>query len=179
MTRKLTPDYFGWVLLFLIVIVVAIFWLWLGYDALTLEKRYHYDFLGYSIAFLAFILFGFEIFGLWLLIQFLKIEMGRKIIYDGDNERLIIYKNGVTEEFYLNELESLILSESSFYRITTAHLSYSQLNFKSKEPIIFTSFVLTTKEMDKLLGKKARKVDKTIRKFFEGIHIKEIATLIH
>lgn len=175
MTKKLTPDYFGWVLLFLILIVVAIFWLWLGYDALSLEKRYHYDFLGYSIAFLAFILFGFEIFGLWLLIQFLKIEMGRKIIYDGDNERLIIHKNGVIEEFYLHELEALILSERMFYRrTTTAHLSYSQLKFKSKEPIIVTSFVLTTKEMDKLVGNRARKVDNTIRKLFEGIHIKEI-----
>jgi len=175
MIKKLTPDYFGWILLFLIVIVVAIFWLWLGYDALTLEKRYHYDFLGYSIAFLAFILFGFEIFGLWLLIQFLKIEMGRKLVYDGDNERLIIHKNGVSEEFYLNELETLLLSEKMFYRrTTTAHLSYSQLNFKSKEPIIVTSFVLTTKEMDKLIGNRARQVDKRIRKLFEGIKMNEI-----
>jgi hypothetical protein len=78
MTKKLTPDYFGSVFLFLIIIVVAIFWLWLGYDALSLEKRYHYDLLGYSIAFFAFILFGFEIFGLWLLIQFLKIKWAEK-----------------------------------------------------------------------------------------------------
>ncbi|MGM0580708.1 MAG: hypothetical protein ACQETL_08510 [Bacteroidota bacterium] len=174
MTKKLTPDYFGWVLLFLILIVVAIFWLWIGYDALTLEKRYHYDFLGYSIALFAFILFGFEIFGLWLLIQFLKIEMGRKIIYDGDNERLIIHKNGLTEEFHLHELESLLLSESSFYRTTTAHLSYSQLKFKSKDPIIVTSFVLTTKEMDKLLGDKAKNVITTRRKFLERVKIKSI-----
>ncbi len=87
---------------------------------------------------------------------------------------MIVNKNGVSEEFYLHELEALLLSESSFYRTTTAHLSYSQLKFKSKNPIIVTSFVLTTKEMDKLLGDNAKNVITTRRKFLERVKIKSI-----
>ncbi|WP_296618511.1 hypothetical protein [Marivirga sp.] len=59
MTKKLTPDYFGWVLLFMIHSGIALFWLWLVNKGLTLEKKYTYDFLGYSIALFALILFGF------------------------------------------------------------------------------------------------------------------------
>jgi hypothetical protein len=101
--------------------------------------------------------------------------MGRKIVVDGEKERLIIDKNGVTQELDLHELEELILSERMIStRSTTGHLSYSQLKFKSKDPIIVTSFFLTTKEIDKLMGHRAKEVVKTRRNIFEGIKLKEI-----
>ncbi|MFT6035435.1 MAG: hypothetical protein ACI9XJ_001005 [Marivirga sp.] len=54
----------------------------------------------------------------------------------------------------------------------TADLSYSQLNSKSKQPILVTSFLLNTKKLEKLLQPAQFKITTSNRRNFEGIILK-------
>ncbi|MFT6967238.1 MAG: hypothetical protein ACJAT1_002467, partial [Marivirga sp.] len=57
-------------------------------------------------------------------------------------------------------------------RSMTADLSYSQLNSKSKQPILVTSFLLNTKKLEKLLQPAQFKITTSNRRNFEGIILK-------
>jgi hypothetical protein len=171
--KKFTPDYFGWILLFLLDICLALFWLWLANQGFNADREYTFDLGGYSLAFIAMVLFIWNIYEIWILLRFLLVELGRTIEFDESTRKLHISHNASTRSFQINELKEVIFSERRIgTRTPTAHLSYSQLNFRSTEPLLITSFVLNTEKLNKLLGNGSFKRTTQNRKFFEGIRLK-------
>ncbi|GAB3650685.1 hypothetical protein GCM10028791_18300 [Echinicola sediminis] len=171
--KKLYPDYFGWGLLFLFAICLNLILLWFIHHGVNLEKEYRFDLQGYSLAFVAGILFLWDIYEIWILVQFLRIELGRKIEFDEVTKTLLIYCREKTEILRINDLQEVVFSGPRFNsRTLTQHLSYSQLNFKSREPLIITSFVLNTSKLKKLLGNGLYRKTELDRGLFEGIRKK-------
>lgn len=105
--------------------------------------------------------------------MFLLTELGRTIEIDESKRTFTVDRNGNSELFKINDLKEVIFSDHRIgTRTPTAHLSYSQLNFKSGEPLLITSFVANTKELNKLLGNGNFKRTTHNRKLFEGIRLK-------
>ena len=146
------------------------FWGWLVWQGVAYDKEYRFDLLGYSLALLAFILFIWQIHELNILVQFIKPELGLTIYLDTSTKELFVTKKGEIESIPLKNLDSLILSEHrQATRSTTAHLSYAQLNFTNREPILITSFLHNHNKLKDLLKLSHVKVTYRNRKLFEGI----------
>jgi hypothetical protein len=171
MRKKLIPYYFRWTLLF--TISTVLFWLWVIGQGLHYEKKYTLDLLGYSTALAALILLALQMHELWILIKFLQVENGRTIAFCEAEQKLAVYKKDTAETFLLKDLEKIIFSNSRIMsRTATADLSYSQLNFKSKQPILITSYLLNMGELKKLLQPSQFKITASNRRNFEGIMLK-------
>ncbi len=171
--KKWTPDYFGWILLFIFDVCLTLFWLWLFYHGFNLEKRFAYDFLGYSISACAAVIFTWNVYEIWILTSFLMVEFGRTVEFDPSEKLLYINHNRIKQTLHLSDLTEVIFSNPRFgTRTPTRHLSYTQLNFRSQKPIVITSFLMNTKEVNKLLGRGGFKKTSTNRNLFEGIKLK-------
>ena len=173
--KKFKPDYFGWTFLFIIDILFSLFWAWLVYQGLIAERLYTFDLGGYSLALVAGFIFIWNIYELWVLIQFLMFELGRTLIIDGSSGTLTVIRKGSTVNLKLKEIREVIFSERRFNsRTPTAHLSYTELIFQNNEHLLVTSFLLNTKEMKKIIGKESYKETVRTRGLFEAIRQKDL-----
>lgn len=174
--KKFKPDYFGWTFLFIIDVLFSLFWVWLIYQGLIAERLYTFDFGGYSLALAAGFFFVWNMYELWVLIQFLMYEFGRTLIINQSSRTLTVINNGLTVNLTLNGIKEVIFSERRFNsRTPTAHLSYTELIFQNNEHVVITSFLLNTKEMKKLLGKGNYKETVRTRGVFEAIRQKDLS----
>ena len=164
--KKLSTDYFGWVLLLLAVIGMLTLSAWAFRMGFTYESKVLVDTWGVCMIIVASFLFVVELWEFSLLINFLMVELRGVKIFDGEN---LILKSGllVTKYRIKDAVEIDFFDRMFGSRSLTQHLTYSKVKFKSGDIIYITSFTLNLTEVEKMFPFNGIKKTRRERKFFE------------
>jgi hypothetical protein len=159
-----------WLLLAAGVIVMLCIFGYAIQHSFSIEEKYLIDYTSESMAFVSSIFILFYLWELRVLINFLSIELDRKIEI-GDHG-LKVSRGGKEQFFKFKELREVEFSDRvpGYRRTWTASLSYTTLKFKDGASLIITSFNREISEMDKFLkGFPVKRITRD-RRFFELIH---------
>ena len=150
--KKLSPDYFGWLLLLLFDLCLCLFWVWIIKNGLDYDRDYTFDLTGYSLSFVGGIVLIWNLYEIWILISFLKVELGRSIYVNAVDHSYCIQQQNGEITFNTKEIEEVIYCNKRVStRTPTAHLSYAQIKLNTGEVILITSFVLNNVELRELI----------------------------
>jgi hypothetical protein len=128
--KKLSPSYFGWSINFLSTLSLVLLSFWAIYIGFNYESKVVVDITGYGFILTGLALCAVELWEMFVLLEFLRIEINRVI--NLERGVIILRRGSIERKFELADLREIEFGDEILgSRAITANLTYSKLKFKS------------------------------------------------